>query len=326
MRARDEMSMREAVARRLAMLALACAVVACQGGPEASAPASPAGGKPTLDHLATILARGTLLAYAELNYPPQSILVEGAVRSSGTKCQSDQLTAAEVTGYDVETSKLVAAGLGVEPCFVVFPFEELNAANWGDRIDIGFSSGSINADRMTRMWMTQPYYSSPNSYFVREDSPYQVAAELSGKKVGSCAGCTHEAYLKRELEIPGVTLEFEIDNPTLVTYQTEAPGLQAVVDGEIEAFLSAEPVGQALIDQGLALRALAKPPFLIYPSGWLDKRSRYTQRALFDRVNDIVRDLHAGGRLKALSETWFKTDYATPAAAFDIDAVGQQVP
>ena len=28
---------------------------------------------------------------------------------------------------------------------------------------------------MERLWMTQPYFAVPNSYFVAEDSPYQAA-------------------------------------------------------------------------------------------------------------------------------------------------------
>ena len=57
---------------------------------------------------------------------------------------------------------------------------------------------------MQRLYMTQPYYSTPASFFVREDSPVARPAELKGKQIGACAGCTHESYLKRELELPGV--------------------------------------------------------------------------------------------------------------------------
>ena len=75
----------------------------------------------------------------------------------------------------------------------------------GDRWDIAYGSGSINADRMQRLYMTQPYYAVPNYYFVAADSPARHAADLDGKRVGACASCSHEAYLKGELEIPGST-------------------------------------------------------------------------------------------------------------------------
>ncbi len=67
---------------------------------------------PTKDKLAQILERGTLVGYAELDYPPQSIRVDGATRDPNTKCQPNEITAREVTGFDVETTKLVAKALG----------------------------------------------------------------------------------------------------------------------------------------------------------------------------------------------------------------------
>jgi len=41
---------------------------------------------PGKDKLAQVIARGTLVGYAELDYPPQSIRVEGGIRAASTKC------------------------------------------------------------------------------------------------------------------------------------------------------------------------------------------------------------------------------------------------
>jgi len=95
--------------------AVAIVVAACSGGPGSLGRAS---ADPAKDKLAQVIARGTLVGYAELDYPPQSIRVEGGIRAASTKCLTNQMTASEVTGFDVETTKLVAKGLGVEPCFV----------------------------------------------------------------------------------------------------------------------------------------------------------------------------------------------------------------
>ena len=167
---------------------IALVLAACSSSPGSSSVSvvtDAAGGDPSSDMLARIQDRGTLVGYAELDYPPQSIRVEDATRPAATKCQQDQLTGAEVSGYDIETNELVAADLGVEPCFARPTWAEVTGGNWGDRWDIAYGSGSINADRMTRLWMTQPYYATPNRFFVRADSPIQAAAELSGKEVGS---------------------------------------------------------------------------------------------------------------------------------------------
>ena len=305
-----------------AAIALAMLAAACAGGP----PAGTHKPDPQKDKLAQIEARGVLNGYAAIDYPPQSMLVDGATRPADTKCLPTQKTGAEVTGFDNETTKLVAKDLGVEACFVTPTWTEVTAGGWGDRWDIVYGSGSINRDRMKRLYMTQPYYATPNMFFVRADSAFQTADELSGRKVGACASCSHEYYLKHELEIPGVTLEYDIKDPKIVAYETEGPGLQDLADGKIDAFLAAAPVGQAQIDAGLPLRALSKPAFTFFPSGFVDRSSGLDVVAFTDRVNQIVRDRQADGTLKALSEQFFGQDYITKAAAFDLSTIGQVIP
>ena len=301
----------------------ALSVVAAACGPGGAAPSSPAAAN---DQLARILARGTLVGYYEPDYQPFSYALEGGARPADTKCLPNQLSGAEVTGFDVETTKLLAQGLGVEACFVNPTWTEVTAGNWGDRWDIAYGSGSINEDRMQRLYMTQPYYATPNYFFVREDSPYQVGADLSGKRIGSCASCSYEAFLKRELVIPGVTLEFEVDDPEIVTYDLEPPGLQAVADGKIDAFLASEPIGLQSVADGLPLRPLDKPAFTYYPSGFVDKSSGLDPVAFVGKVNEIIRARQADGSMKALSMEFLAKDYASGGAEFDLDSIGQQVP
>ena len=53
-----------------------------------------------------------------------------------------------MSGYDAEVGKLVAASMGVEPCFVVAAWEQIIAGGWGDRWDVAWGSGALTADRM----------------------------------------------------------------------------------------------------------------------------------------------------------------------------------
>lgn len=318
--------------RRLAMLVsaslLAVAMAACgsddsDDGQGTSAAAVK--GDPAKDKLAQIEARGTLVEYFEDDYPPQSISVKGATRPANTKCADNQLTAAEVTGYDNEVPKLIAKKLGVEPCFVAPTWTEVTAGNWGDRLDIAYGSGSINADRMERLYMTQPYYAVPNMYFVPKGSPYRKPADLDGKEIGACADCSHELYLNGELEIPTVDVKLDVKNPKVVTFETEEPGLAAAAKGKIDAFLAADPVGRARIKEGEPLREIPDVAFTYYPSGFVDKGSGLEAKAFVERVNGIVQGFQADGTLKRLSMKWFGKDYASEAANYDIDAIGQTV-
>ncbi len=309
--------------------ALAVALTGSTGcGGDDRAQDAPAGAQkaadPAKDKLAQILARGTLVGYHERDYPPQSMEVEGATRPARTRCAENQLTADEVTGFDNETTKLVADRLGVEACFATPAWTEVTAGNWGDRWDIAYGSGSINRERMERLYMTQPYYAVPNYYFVAADSPARHAADLNGRRIGACASCSHELYLKGELEIPGIDITVNVDEPKVVTYETEAPGLVAAARGRIAAFLAAEPVGRAQIARGLELRRLPELAFTYYPSGFVDKSSGLGSGPFVEKVNDIVQAAQRDGSLTRLSRKFFGRDYIAAAAAYDIDALDPQ--
>ena len=96
----------------------------------------------------------------------------------------------------------MARELDVEPCFVTPSWTEVTAGNWGDRWDLAYGSGAIDYGRMDVLDMTQPYYSTPNVFFVPKGSSAQEPTDLSGKSVGACAGCTMEKYLRGTLDLP----------------------------------------------------------------------------------------------------------------------------
>lgn len=303
----------------------------CTGGGGPSAPSQPGTSAPSsldpaTDKLGQVLDRGTLVLSTDLEYPPQSFGVDGAARPTGTRCTANQLTAPEVDGFDVAVGTAVAAALGVEPCFVVPTWTEITGGNWGDRWDVSWGSGAINADRMTRLYMTRPYYSDEQRFYVHVDSPYQAISDLDGREIGVCASCTHELYLRGTLEVPGVDVTLKVKDPQVVTYQAEPPGLQEVADGKIDAFLLADPVGQQAVKDGLPLRALEEPAFRLYSTGFVDRTSGLDVAAFVERINGVIRDRHADGTMKALSMEFFGTDLATEAAAFDFEAIGQVVP
>jgi polar amino acid transport system substrate-binding protein len=314
--------------RCLVLLALVSSLAACGGSDSESdqaASAADSDGDPRTDKLAQVLARGTLVLSTDLEYPPQSYEVKKAKRLANTKCSANQRTAPEVAGYDAETGKRVAEALGVESCFVTPTWTEITGGNWGDRWDVAWGSGAINGDRMTRLYMTQPYYADQQRFFVRKDSPIKDPHELSGKKVGACAACTHELYLRHTLEVPGVEISFFLEDPEVVIFDVETGGLKAVAQGKIDAFICASPVGENAIDEGLPLRALSPSPFRLYSTGFVDKSSGLAVGPFVKRVNQIIDRLHADGTMKRLSLKYFGKDYATQAADFDLASIGQQV-
>ena len=305
---------------------LALAVCGAASASSASGGRARAGGDPTVDKLAQILARGTIVLSTDPAYQPQSWQVKGAKRLAGTKCSENQMTANQMTGYDVDTGKLVAKGLGVEACFVAPTWTEITAGQWGDRWDLAYGSGAINTDRMQRLWMTTPYRSEPQRYFVQKKSPYRSPADLAHKKIGVCDSCTVEFYLRGALKIPGLPLKVDVKQPKVVVYAEEPPGLRDLDRGKIDAYLAAEAVGMEAIHQGEKLRPLPGAAFTMYLTGFLDKSSALSQAAFAAKVDQIVSKAQRSGALKALSLKYFGKDYATHAADYDVGKLHQKIP
>jgi polar amino acid transport system substrate-binding protein len=312
--------------RKGVVLAITVALAAaCSGGP--SMTSGPSAGSPTAhrDKLAQIQARGTLVLPVDPAYPPASFGVEGATRGAGTACASNQLTAAEVDGYDVATGKLVAEKIGVEPCFVTPTWVQLLSGHWGDRWDIAFSSIGITTERMKDLYFTRPYYATPERFYVRTGSSTQTIEDLDGRRIGVCSGCFADLYLQKRLDIPGQKVEYQVDDAVIVPYSVERGGLEDVSTGKLDAFLCQETAGDQAINEGLLLRAIDPAPYAAFPAGAVDRSSGLEVRSFVDRVNGILAAALQDGSLSRLSTQHFGTDYASPAASFDVGALHQTV-
>ncbi len=203
------------------------------------------------DKLARVLARGTLLLPTDPAYPPASFAVKGAARRPATRCAENAMTAPELDGYDVAISKAVAAALKLEPCFVTPTFTQQLAGHWADRYDVAFTSIGIVRSRMRNLSFTQPYYATPERFYVRRGGGIRRIEQLDGARIGVCTGCFADLYLQRDLDIPGTDVAYRVDDPVNVGYDVERNGLDDVASGKLDAFLCQETAGDQAISEGL---------------------------------------------------------------------------
>ena len=275
--------------------------------------------------LTRLESRGTLVLPTDLAYPPASFRVKGAERGAGTRCAENQFTARQVDGYDVAVGEAVAAALSVEPCFVTPSWTALLAGNWADRWDVAFSSIGITRARMENLYFTQPYYATPERFYVRKGGPIDRAEQLEGARIGVCTGCFADLYLQHELDIPGAEVKYQLDEPVIVGYDVERSGLDDVGTGKLAAFLCQETAGDQAIGEGLRLKGLDPAAYEAFIGGALDRSRGTAVRPFFDRLNAILERLHGDGTLKRLSLKYFEHDYATRAARFDLATIEQTV-
>ena len=282
------------------------------------------------DKLAEILARGTLVIATDANYEPQSRLLANSAPDPNTKCRSTQYTASQMTGFDIEVALEVARRLGVEPCFVTPPWNQLVAGHWGDNWDIHVGSVAITFDRMKVLYFSQPYYATPTVILLHKDNTtYKQAEDLSGKRIGVCVGCTFEAYLKGTLQIPGEEVEYQIQNAQIVAYENEGPAIEDLSAGDgvkLDAVLTILPLAEKAIASGKPVRILGDPIWFAYASITIDRFSRRDPVRLLSEISEIIADLHSDGTLKQWSSKYQEQDLTQEAARYDVSALNQLSP
>ncbi len=286
--------------------------------PKASAPTN---------KLDEILARGYLLVSTDPAYPPQSQLVENAQRTAGTKCPSDAQTANQMQGFDIDVAIAIADKLGVEPCFLTIAWDLITAGNWANRWDLSIGSMTITPERMTKLYFTQPYYTTPAAFFVYKDNTsYTQPSDLSGKKIGACTGCTYDAYLSGTLQIPGETINYVVKDAKFMGYETDLYALQDLALGDgvrLDAVLTAQPTGQNEINKGQPFRQLGDPVYFEYLAGAVDKASTPDPVPFLKKVSEIINGLNTDGTLATLSQKYYGLDLTTAAKDFDLAALNQ---
>jgi len=303
------------------LVVVAILLVGCGGAQTAPTPTA------SDDLLTRIVGRGRLVIATDPAYPPQSEIKPDGKRAATTKCAPIELTADELTGFDIATAVEIARHLGVEPCFVTPPWTQLTAGNWDDRWDISVGSMAPTLDRMEVLYFTQPYYATPAALFVHEDNTtFSQPSDLSGKRVGICTGCTYDEYLQGTLVIPGTTIEFAIKGPIIVGYDVDLPVLEALALGDgvqLDAGLVAQPTGLQAIREGLPIKQLGEPVFFEYLSAAVDKKSRHDPVPFVKYVSEIIQQMHRDGTLSGLSLLYYGTDYTAEARQYDINILSQ---
>jgi polar amino acid transport system substrate-binding protein len=279
------------------------------------------------DKLAEILARGYLMVSTDPAYPPQSQLVESATRNAKTKCPTDAQTANMMQGFDIDVAVNIANKLGVEPCFITIAWDLITAGNWANRWDLSIGSMTITPERMTKLYFTQPYYTTPAAFFVNSaNTTFTQPSDLSGKKIGACTGCTYDAFLAGTLQIPGEKINFVVQNADFKGYDTDLYALQDLALGDgvrLDAVLTAQPTGENEIKNGQPFKQLGDPVYFEYLAGAVDKASTPDPIPFLKKVSEIIQGLNTDGTLLKLSQQYYGVDLTTPAAAFDLAALAQ---
>jgi polar amino acid transport system substrate-binding protein len=153
------------------------------------------------------------------NYEPQSFLNTQGTRPSDTNCPADNLTTAEMQGFDVDVAKAIGDHLGVETCFATPSWDAITAGSWADKWDMSVGSMTITTPRQQILDFSVPYYYTPAVIAVRADSGITDVAGLEGQALCAGAATTYDQWLNHDMEglgLPESSIYAQAPNVTVV--------------------------------------------------------------------------------------------------------------
>ncbi len=277
--------------RRLLMLLAITALIAAACG----------GGEADSDLLASIEDEGVLTVSTDPAYPPQSSLNEDT---------------GEYEGFDIDVATEIAERIGVDVAWEAPAWETITAGSWNGRWDLSVGSMTITPERSEVLHFSSPYYYTPAVVAVLADdtSINDLTTDLDGQAIAVCGACTYDFYLQGTLEIPGESFDFVIDDPEIITTDTDTTALEQLVQGRVVAAMSSATTIQAGIDAGLPIRVVGDPLFYEPLAAAIDASATLDTDAFVNRVSEIIDEMHEDGTLSELSNTWFGLDLTTKAS------------
>lgn len=224
-----------------------------------------------------IKASGTLRIGLEGTYPPFNF--QGAD--------------GQLTGFEVDFAKALAAQLGLKPEFRPAPFAGLLGALESGRVDVVINQITITPDRKAKYDFSEPYTISGIQIITLKAKPGPSNPdELAGKKVGVGLGTNYEQWLRANVPTADVR-----------TYDDDPTKYQDLKAGRIDAVLNDRLVAADFVKTSPEFVA-SGPPFAAQGAGVAMKKDA----ALKVIIDQAINALRASGKLSALSQQWFGMD------------------
>ena len=125
-------------------------------------------------------------------------------------------------------------------------------------------SMTVTAERASLFNFSPAYYYTPASIAVNAEntSIQDLTTDLDGKKICVGSSTTYESYLEQQLNIPGYTFDYVIDDPQIITYATDTDALDNLALGDgarCDAAMTALPTIDQYIADGGAGEGRGRP-------------------------------------------------------------------
>ena len=245
-----------------------------------------AGAVQAADLLDDVKQRGTLRIAVEGTYPPFNY-----------KDDKGQLT-----GFDVDVAKAIAAKLGVKPEFTTTEWSGILAGLSAGKYDVIVNQVAATDKRRETFDFSEPYVISAPQLIVRADEKRQLAtaADLKGKKIGVGQGSNYADLAK------------SIDGADVRVYPGAPEYLQDLATGRIDAAIN-DTLLIPYLAQKTKLPVKAGAPIGKPESNAIPFRKGNPK--FKQAIDKALADMKADGSYTKISTQWFGRDVSKPPVA-----------
>jgi polar amino acid transport system substrate-binding protein len=199
-------------------------------------------------------------------------------------------TTKEITGFDVDLMKAVAAKAGIEVEFINVGFDPLLAGIAQCQYDGGIAAITITDERKQQMAFSDPYFDAGQVVVVKQNNTdIQGKANLSGKTVGSQIGTTGAMEVEK------------IEGAKLKTYDTFGLAFQDLINGQIDAVIADNSPAVSYVDKNAGKLKIVGEMFTSESYGIAVCNK---QADLVQKLNQGIAAVKADGTLDKLIQKW----------------------
>lgn len=199
-----------------------------------------------------------------------------------------------LTGYDIELSKIIAKGLlGDENKVEFIPVtasDRIMKLSSGE-VDFLVATMSITNQRRQILNFSKPYYVAGQAILVRSDSKAIGLKDFKGKKLIVVFGSTSERNLR--MSVPDVEV---------IGYKNYKEAYNALKSGKAEGIVADDTIllGYALNDKSVKLlkKRYSKEPYAIA------FRKEDDSLQLMNKIDYLIEHLQSTGQLNRMQEKW----------------------
>lgn len=232
------------------------------------------------DLLDQIQERGTIIIGLEGDWAPWSFVDEND----------------ELTGFDVEVARAIAAKLGVEVQFIPGEWDGLFAGMDAGRYDIVINGVEVTPERTEKYDFTDPYAYIRTALIVRGDNEsIKTFDDLKGKKTANSIAST---YMNLAEDYGATCYGVDTLDETLTMV------LQGRVDATLNAIVSYTDYMAQHPDANLKVVATTEDASNVS----IPMRKGEETASLMEAINQAIAELHEEGVISELSLKYFGED------------------